>query len=56
MNRSATDTTIGGVESRILTEGYGEGAWHGPDLKAPNAFRRASQWVRVSQRRELLQC
>ena len=23
-----------GIESRVLTEGYGPGAWHGPDLKA----------------------
>jgi hypothetical protein len=23
-----------GVESRLLREGYGPGAWHGPDLKA----------------------
>ena len=23
-----------GIESRILNEGYGPGAWHGPDLKA----------------------
>jgi hypothetical protein len=23
-----------GVESRVLREGYGPGAWHGPDLKA----------------------
>ena len=23
-----------GFESRVLTEGYGPGAWHGPDLKA----------------------
>ena len=22
------------IESRVLTEGYGPGAWHGPDLKA----------------------
>ena len=22
-----------GVESRVLREGYGPGAWHGPDLK-----------------------
>ena len=22
------------IESRLLTEGYGPGAWHGPDLKA----------------------
>lgn len=35
------------VETRILREGYGEGAWHGPDLKAAladvtseSAFRR----------------
>jgi hypothetical protein len=35
------------VEIRILREGYGEGAWHGPDLKAAladvtleGAFRR----------------
>ena len=27
-------TRTGGVEQRILREGYGEGAWHGPDLKA----------------------
>ena len=23
-----------GLESRVLTEGYGDGAWHGPDLRA----------------------
>ena len=23
-----------GIESRVLKEGYGPGAWHGPDLKA----------------------
>ena len=23
-----------GIESRLLAEGYGSGAWHGPDLKA----------------------
>jgi len=23
-----------GIDARILREGYGEGAWHGPDLKA----------------------
>jgi hypothetical protein len=28
------NTATGGVETRILREGYGEGAWHGPDLKA----------------------
>ena len=27
-------TTTGGLELRMLREGYGEGAWHGPDLKA----------------------
>ena len=25
--------TATGIASRILREGYGEGAWHGPDLK-----------------------
>ena len=30
-NRKAGGT---GIESRILREGYGPGAWHGPDLKA----------------------
>jgi hypothetical protein len=29
------DVTVeSGVESRLLREGYGPGAWHGPDLKA----------------------
>src|SRR5262245_13385489 len=27
-------TTTPNVEGRILQEGYGDGAWHGPDLKA----------------------
>ena len=31
---TATNTTTGGVEARILREGCGEAAWHGPDLKA----------------------
>ena len=31
---SATDSANGGIETRILREGYGDGAWHGPDLKA----------------------
>ena len=26
--------TVSGVAARILREGYGTGAWHGPDLKA----------------------
>jgi DinB superfamily len=41
------DRTAAGPELRILREGYGEGAWHGPDLKAAledvpadGAFRR----------------
>jgi hypothetical protein len=41
------NTATGRVEMRILREGYGEGAWHGPDLKAAladvtseGAFRR----------------
>ena len=29
-----SNTTSGGLELRMLQEGYGEGAWHGPDLKA----------------------
>ena len=28
-----TPTTVP-LESRVLTEGYGAGAWHGPDMKA----------------------
>ena len=34
MSTSAMNHTAGGVETRILREGFGEGAWHGPDLKA----------------------
>jgi hypothetical protein len=34
-NMSATmDTSIETIGIRMLHEGYGEGAWHGPDLKA----------------------
>ena len=29
-----TTTSAVGIESRVLSEGYGTGAWHGPDLKA----------------------
>jgi hypothetical protein len=29
----STSTAVG-IESRVLNEGYGSGAWHGPDLKA----------------------
>jgi hypothetical protein len=28
----STSTAVG-IESRVLNEGYGPGAWHGPDLK-----------------------
>ena len=35
MSTTTSDTTtIGRMETRILREGYGESAWHGPDLKA----------------------
>jgi hypothetical protein len=35
MNTIATDhTTADAMAARILREGYGDGAWHGPDLKA----------------------
>lgn len=35
MNAATTASrTAAGMETRILKEGYGEGAWHGPDLKA----------------------
>src|SRR5262249_44412950 len=30
----AAENRTAGIEARILREGYGEGAWHGPDLKA----------------------
>lgn len=39
-----------GIAVRVLSEGYGAGAWHGPDLKAalaevtpPAAFRRPAE-------------
>jgi hypothetical protein len=31
---TTTDTSMRQVAQRVLTEGYGGGAWHGPDLKA----------------------
>jgi hypothetical protein len=31
---TASRTTTAGLEARVLDEGYGPGAWHGPDLKA----------------------
>ena len=33
MSMTSIDQETVGVEQRILKEGYGEGAWHGPDLK-----------------------
>ena len=29
-----TTSTAVGIGSRVLSEGYGPGAWHGPDMKA----------------------
>jgi hypothetical protein len=34
MNTTAIENTSTGLNTRILREGYGSGAWHGPDLKA----------------------
>ena len=34
MTSTAIETTRGELEARVLNEGYGPGAWHGPDLKA----------------------
>lgn len=34
MSTTTTGNTTTATEARILREGYGEGAWHGPDLKA----------------------
>ena len=35
MKTATTDDAVSGsLDLRILREGYGEGAWHGPDLKA----------------------
>jgi hypothetical protein len=35
MTTTATGRTAAtGLETRLLQEGYGDGAWHGPDLKA----------------------
>ncbi len=31
---TTTDGQMAALESRVLAEGYGAGAWHGPDLKA----------------------
>src|SRR4026207_632183 len=34
MNTMTTDTTLsGGLDARVLRGGYGESAWHGPELK-----------------------
>jgi hypothetical protein len=47
MSATTAGNAIAGMETRILREGFGEGAWHGPDLKAAladvteaTAFRR----------------
>src|SRR5262245_27492891 len=34
MSAATSDTISGPLDLRILNEGYGAGAWHGPDLKA----------------------
>jgi uncharacterized damage-inducible protein DinB len=34
MNTIATENTSTSIETRMLREGYGPGAWHGPDLNA----------------------
>jgi hypothetical protein len=35
MSTTTSERTIpGALETRLLNEGYGTGAWHGPDLKA----------------------
>lgn len=38
-----TSTTTANIESRILSESYGPGAWHGADLKAALADVTPSQ-------------
>jgi len=51
MNTMTTDDrTIARLETHLLAQGYGEGAWHGPDLKAALtdvtpalAFRRPAE-------------
>ena len=47
---TTANTTASNTAARILREGYGEGAWHGPDLKAAladvtsdAAFRRPAR-------------
>jgi hypothetical protein len=34
MSTTTFEQTPRGVDARVLNEGYGTGAWHGPDLKA----------------------
>lgn len=34
MSTNTITNTTHGIESRVLNEGYGPGAWHGADLKA----------------------
>lgn len=47
-----TTSTVAGIEARVLNEGYGSGAWHGPDLKAALAgVTPAQAFWRPSPRR-----
>ena len=34
MSTTSQQTTADGLDARVLSEGYGPGAWHGADLKA----------------------
>ena len=54
---TSADVRTFGDSSRVLKEGYGPGAWHGPDLKAaladigPDlAFRRLPPGARTPER------
>src|SRR5262245_19915591 len=46
MSTAAADTTMSTMMGRILKEGYGPGAWHGPHLKAAMADVSADQAFR----------
>jgi hypothetical protein len=46
MNTTTHDRTSTELESRILREGYGPGAWHGADLKAALADVPSAQAYR----------
>ena len=43
MNTITTESIAGGPGTRILREGYGDGSWHGPDLKAALTRPRVSR-------------